>query len=248
MAPTLEGSLALVRKGLATFDLKQAEFGADLASRGLTDLDALPEHPFRDDGALVDAAIRAWVRDYLTLAYDGDDALVAGDPELRAWVAELRADDGGRLRGVPASIATIDALVETITFVIFTTSAHHASLNYTQADFMGWAPNMPTAAFAPPPTDATRTSDRTKAWSKALPPHGLASAQLEFMWQQTQIKDDRLGDYPAGHFADPRIAPMLARFRAALDDADRVIAERDTSRFLPYPYLRPSLLTASIHI
>ena len=130
--------------------------------------------------------------------------------------------------------------------MIFTTSAHHAALNYTQGDFMGWTPNMPTAAFAPPPTASG--GDRDAAWSRALPAHGLASAQLEFMWQQSQIRDDRLGHYPAGQFADPRVAPLLARFRTALDAAETEIAERETTRLLPYPYLRPSLLTASIHI
>jgi arachidonate 15-lipoxygenase len=244
LAPTLAGSLDLVRRGLASFDLASATFAGDLRARGL-DATALPDHPFRDDGALIQAAIDAWVTDYLALSYDGD-ASVAADPELAAFVRELRASDGGRLSGVPERIETLAAVHELISFVLFTTSAHHAALNYTQADFMGWAPNMPTAAFAPVPT--TTGGDRDLAWSKVLPPHGLASSQLEFMWQQSQIRDDRLGQYPSGHFTDPRVAPILARFQAALDAADAVIAERDTQRLLPYPYLRPSLLTASIHI
>lgn len=247
LAPSLEGSLALVRRGLGSFALETSTFEGDLRARGLLDPRALPEHPYRDDGALIDAAIRAFVSDYLALAYDGADALVGADPELRAFVAELRAQDGGRLAGVPERVETLAALSELVSFVLFTTSAHHAALNYTQADFMGWTPNMPTAAFAPPPASLAPL-DRDAAWSAALPPHGLASAQLDFMWQQSQIRDDRLGQYPDGHFADPRVAPLLDRFRAALASADARIAERDARRFLPYPYLRPSLLTASIHI
>lgn len=246
LAPSLEGSLALVRKGLATFDLSTGGFADDIHARGLDDMSALPEHPFRDDGLRIDTAIRLFVREYVELAYDAD-AMVAGDPELRAFVEELRSNQGGRLSGVPARIETIPALANLISFVLFTTSAHHAALNYTQADFMGWAPNMPTAAFSPPPR-GVELDDPSAAWSAALPPHGLASAQLEFMWQQSQIRDDRLGHYPAGHFADPRVAPLLERFQETLASADAVIAEQDTSRFLPYPYLRPSLLTASIHI
>lgn len=245
LAPSLEGSLALVRKGLSSFDLETASFTGDLAERGLTDRDALPEFPFRDDGAAIDAAIGAFVRDTLALAYESD-ANVASDPELRAFVAELSSRDGGRLPGLPARIETLDALGALVSCVLFTTSAHHAALNYTQADFMGWTPNMPTAAYAPPPTASG--GDRDAAWSRALPAHGLASAQLEFMWQQSQIRDDRLGQYPAGHFADPRVAPLLARFQTALDHAEAEIAEREATRLLPYPYLRPSLLTASIHI
>lgn len=245
LAPSLEGSLTLVRAGLATFDLASAGFARDIAIRGLDDRSALPDHPFRDDGALIDLALGTFVRDYLGLVYEGD-AEVAGDAELRAFVSELRAQDGGRLRGVPEKIETLAALTELITFVIFTTSAHHAALNYTQADFFGWAPNAPTAAFAPPP--AAPGGDRSAAWQAVLPAHGLAAAQLAFMWQQSQIRDDRLGQYPREHFTDPRVAPLLARLQATLADADAVIAERDARRLLPYPYLRPSLLTASIHI
>lgn len=246
LAPTLEGSLALMRRGLRSFELHGATFEQDLRERGLDDPSALPEHPFRDDGRLIHDAIAAFVRDYLALSYEGD-ADVAADAELRAFLAEMRADEGGRIAGVPATIETLAALGELVTFVLFTTSAHHAALNYTQGDFFGWAPNAPTAAFAPPPT-ATTTSAREAAWAAVLPAHGLASAQLEFMWQQSQIRDDRLGHYPDDHFADPRVAPLVARFREQLDAADRVIAERDTRRLLPYPYLRPSVLTASIHI
>lgn len=242
LAPSLEGSLTLVRRGLSSFDLASQTFAKDIALRGL---DALPEHPFREDGALIDAAIGTFVRDYLAVSYESDGA-VARDPELRAFVAELRAQDGGRLAGVPEKIETLVQLGELVSFVMFTTSAHHAALNYTQADFMGWTPNMPTAAFAPPPTGPI--ADRDAAWSAVLPAHGLAAAQLEFMWQQSQIRDDRLGEYPPGHFEDGRVTAILDRFREALASADAVIAERDRTRFLPYPYLRPSLLTASIHI
>lgn len=246
LAPSLEGSLELVRRGLSSFTLATATFRGDLAARGLDDASALPEHPYRDDGALIDDAIRAFVSEYVAIAYAADDAAVQSDAELHAWLAELRAQDGGRLAGLPEALPTIASVVELVSFVIFSTSARHAALNYTQADFMGFVPNMPTAAFAPPPTASG--GDRESAWSAALPPHGLAAAQLEFMWQQSQIRDDRLGDYPAGHFTDPRVAPLLARFRAALDEADARIAERDRARIVPYPYLRPSLLTASIHI
>ncbi len=149
--------------------------------------------------------------------------------------------------GVPARIASIAALSELLSFVIFSASARHAALNYSQADFMGWAPNMPTAGYAPAPTrDAA--GDEAAAWSRMLAHQGLTAKQLDFMWQQSQIRDDRLGHYPLRHFADPRVEAPLARFQSALDDAQRVIEERERTRLLPYPYLLPKNLTASIHI
>src|SRR5207253_9559513 len=44
--------------------------------------------------------VSAWVTDYVRVYYV-DDASVAGDVELQAFVAELGAEDGGRLVGVP---------------------------------------------------------------------------------------------------------------------------------------------------
>jgi arachidonate 15-lipoxygenase len=246
LGPTLEGSLDLVRLGLSTFRLSDSSFGGDLRARGVDSKDALPEYPFRDDGALIHAAIDAFVSEYVRIAY-ASDADVAADLELRAFIDEVRGENGGRLAGVPARVDSIAALVELVSFIVFAASAGHAALNYAQADFMGWAPNMPTASYAAAPTSRDAT-DASSAWAAMLAPQGIASKQLEFMWQQSQIRDDRLGHYPLGHFADPRVEAPLARFRAALEDAASVIEQREATRLLPYPYLAPKNLTASIHI
>jgi arachidonate 15-lipoxygenase len=246
LAPTLEASLTLVRQGLSTMQLPAATFANDLRSRGVESSEVLPDYPFRDDGALIHAAIDELVGAYVRIAY-ASDAEVLADVELRAFIDELRSESGGRLAGVPARIDSIASLIELVSFVVFSASARHAALNYSQGDFMGWAPNMPTAGYAPPPT-AAMTIDEATAWSSMLAPQGVLAKQLEFMWQQSQIRADRLGRYPLGHFLDPRVEAPLARFRAALDEAERQIAERELTRFLPYPYLSPSALTASIHI
>ncbi len=104
LAPTLDGSLSLVRRALSTFRLPDAAFAKDLESRGVESTDVLPEYPFRDDGALAQAAIDAFVDAYVRIAY-ASDAEVEADVELRAFVGEVRSEDGGRLPGVHARIA-----------------------------------------------------------------------------------------------------------------------------------------------
>ena len=144
LAPTLEGSLDLSRRALTTWRLEDATLEGDLRARGVEDREVLPEYPYRDDARLVERAIAAWVESALRIGYGGD-AEVAADPELRAFLGELRSAEGGRLPSVPV-VETIAGLVELVTYVVFTTSAYHASLNYTQGDFMGWVPNAPTAS------------------------------------------------------------------------------------------------------
>ena len=246
LAPTLEGSLSLVRRALSSFRLGEAGFEADLAARGVADADSLPDYPYRDDGRPIVAAIETWVSDYLSLYYALDQD-VSGDLELAAMIDELRSEEGGRLgAGLPTRIETIAELESLVSFVISTASVLHASLNYTQGDFLGWCPNAPTAAYAPPPAAGSALDE--DAWPAVLPRHALAEKQLEFMVQQSQVRDDRLGDYPAGHFRDPRVVEPLSRFRASLDGIARDIESRQAARLLPYPYLSPTLLTASIHI
>ena len=41
---------------------------------------------------------------------------------------------------------------------------------------------------------------------------------------------------------------LVDRFNADLKAVEKVIAARDKGRFLPYPYLLPSNIPASIHI
>ena len=43
-------------------------------------------------------------------------------------------------------------------------------------------------------------------------------------------------------------APLLATLHAALDEVETTIEARDASRLVPYPYLRPSRVSNSIHV
>ena len=79
---------SLVRKGLSSFELGSSSFRGDIETRGLGDATALPEFPYRDDGALIAKAIDAFVSEYTALSY-ADDAAVVADVELRAFITEL---------------------------------------------------------------------------------------------------------------------------------------------------------------
>jgi arachidonate 15-lipoxygenase len=243
LAPTLDGSLDLVRLGISTFRLQDLLLPRDLALRGVDEADL--DYPWRDDARAMWRAIEAFVRDYVAIAWP-DDAAVGADTELRAWLDELRSPKGGRIAGLPTALATRADVVPLVTWIVFNASAGHAGLNYTQSDFMAYAPNMQTAGYAPPPTGAL--ADVDAAWSAMLPNRDLAEKQLAFMYQQSQVRDNQLGKYPRGQFADPRVQAPLDRFQAALATAEQEITARERSRFLPYPYLLPSRLTASIHI
>lgn len=245
LAGTRAGSLALIRRTVEGFELGPALFDEDLRRRGLDDRDALPVYPWRDDGAPLWDAIQRWVSDYVDRYYPGE-LYRAQDDELRAWLKELVDPEGAGLRGLGA-VDDLAALKRLLSFLLFTCSALHSAINYSQYALAGYMPSMPCAAFAPAPT--LETPDAPNSWDAMLMPPELAARQLEFFYQQSEFRLNLLGEYPrAGFEDDERIAAALQRFRRRLDALDFESRARDQYRPLSYPWLQPSRIPASVHI
>ncbi len=232
----------LTAEAVRTLDIGRADPRSRLASQGLLDADCVPDFPYRDDALPHWDSLRTWVGDYLRLYYR-DDSVVAGDTELQNFVAELSARDGGRLLGVPA-VQTVDALTGLLTFVIFTGSVQHAAVNFPQYPTMGFMPGIAAGLYAPPPTLAT--PDTEAAYIAALPPLDVTVLQMYTVFQLSAIRVTALADYPK--FDDPRVAAPLSAMRARLASLESDIVAREAHRTLPYGYLRPSLVPASIII
>jgi len=243
MGGTIEATLGALKAGMDGFSLQDAAPRRALAARGVLDPAGLPEYPYREDAVPVWDAINGFVRGYVELYYVLD-ADVAGDMELRAWTDELGSERGGRLRHL-RPVNTLEELIELITNVLFIASAQHAALNFSQFPYMGCVPNMAGACWGPAPTLAT--PDTADELLLRLPPWHIATIAADTAWQLSQIRINTLGDY--GHaFSDPLTAPLVRDFRAALDDVERAIRERELRRFLPYPFLLPSTIPASINV
>lgn len=232
----------LVAAALRSLDLGAADPRSRLRAHGLLDADALPQCPYRDDALPHWDSLLRWVDDYLRVYYR-DDAAVARDPEAQAFVAELGARDGGRLRGVPV-VRSVAALASLVTLAVFTASVQHAAVNFPQYPFMGYVPAIPAGLYAPPPT--LDTPDAEASLLAALPPVDLAVLQIYTVYQLSAIRLDPLGAYAP--FSDPRVNAPLAALRERLAALESAIEARDAARPLSYPYLRPSLVPASIII
>ncbi|MFK7986070.1 MAG: lipoxygenase family protein [Sandaracinaceae bacterium] len=239
---TLTASLELANRSLAQFRLMDSAPSDDFGGRGVDDLNALPNYPFRDDLTTLWPLIEGFVRDYLTLYYQ-DAADVGSDPELAAWVREMGAADGGQLVGltVPATPEDVVALVARI---VFRCTAYHAAINYSSFDMFSYPANVMAAAFAPGPTGE---GDSVEAADAMLPPFELAEAGF-FLFGEIETQINQLGHYPEGHFEDPRVGPLVAAYQSQLDAAEATITERGADRLLPYGFLLPSRISNSIHV
>lgn len=242
-APTIEAFAGVVKKALDTHPIAKASPMQDLEARGLMN-DEVLEHPYRDDAKLVWQAIDAFVGEYVRGCYP-DDAAVAGDTELAAFVRELMASEGGRLVDVP-SPKTRDQLQSLIATFVWIAGPGHSSVNFPQFPFMGFVSNMTGASFAPIPTP--ETPDEEAELTKMLPPLRIAMEGVTMVYFLSNMRPSKLGHYPPFHFRDHASRKAVHDFQKALERVEATIDERDPSRLITYPFLKPSLVLQSIAI
>ncbi len=238
-APVLDQSMKLCAGAVASFRLMASSPIEDCGRRGVLDTKALPVYPHRDDQILVWQATEKWIAAYVRLYYESD-ASVSNDVELQGFVAELGAENGGRLKDI-GPILTVSRLIDLMARIVFRASAFHATINYSLYDYT-YAPNGPTSAFGPGPTGDDNEADLMRM----LPPWNIAYEVIQIYWA-LQLRLNRLGVYDKS-FTDDRLEPALEAFRAALSDIDARIDNRNASRPWPYVYSKPELITESIHV
>lgn len=240
-AATRPAFRSLAIEAVKNQNVRALSLRSSLAERGVADGSLLPEFSFRDDALLLWDAIEPWVRDYVGVYYATDGDVVA-DLELRAFLAEVESESGGRLVGVGPLASRAD-LVELLTIVIFTASAQHWALNGPLATWMTFAPSYPLAAWSEP-----KPVPDVAGWIAMLPPLDMAQQQLEAAYGMGSTRFGVLGTYEDGYFVDPRVTPLLESFGNRLRGAEETITARNRKRTVPYEFLVPSQLPASINI
>lgn len=239
----IEVSAGLVKASLDSFSLLEAGVPTEIASRGLDDREVLPEHPYRDDATLVFGAIRRFVERYVRIYYESDADVVA-DTELSAFVDELGAQNGGRLRGLSIP-RTTDALVSLVSNIVWLASGQHAAVNFPQYPFMGVVPNLCGALWGTwPPANPADPAELVAQ----MPPYNMAVLQIHTVFQLSSLRINHLGRYGIAHFLDGAARDAADTFEKELDEIEKTLTERDATRYMPYPHLFPSNIPQSIHI
>ena len=242
---SIDESRGLAADGVRTCNFRESVLPRSLRARGVADSTWLENYPYRDDALLYWDAIGRWVLDYLNLYYPSDEE-IGRDAELLAWIDEIGAADGGRIAGFErAPSATIAGLAEALTMILYTCSVQHAAVNFPQYSLMSYTPHMPLAGYAPAPRSKQAGTEADLL--ALLPPLDVAELQMELGFILGSIHYTTLGQYRAGHFADPRVAEPLRLFQVRLDEIGDVIAVRNTVR-TPYEFLSRSGIPQSINI
>jgi arachidonate 15-lipoxygenase len=242
---TLEGCLTVLVRGMRAYDFSRAAPPKELEDRGVSDRQGLPQYPYRDDALRVWTPIEQFVRRYVALYY-GNDEDVCQDWELQGFIRSFGDPQQGNIQGVPAQISTRDRLVEIIATLIFTATAQHSALNYAQFPFMGYAPNITGALYAPAPTQDTKQEQ--SSWLSMLPPASKALQQFVILYQLSNLRFSMLGHYEPFYFEDRRVDELVVQLRQELSLVETAIKDADRYRFMSYPYLLPSAIGNSIFI
>ncbi|WP_299412523.1 lipoxygenase family protein [Acaryochloris sp. IP29b_bin.148] len=254
MSGTIESSKALSLKAVQGFPygFNDSMLPAMLAKRGVDNAEQLPDYPYRDDALLVWGAIHDWVASYLDLYYLSDEDVVA-DTELQAWLAEMIAEDGGRVTDIgetssaqeTPSLRTKAYLTDMVTLIIFTGSAQHAAVNFSQAAYMTYIPNLPLAGYHPAPSS---TQASVQDYVKLLPSLKQAENQMDMTYLLGSLYYTQLGEYGDTHFSDARVQAPLQAFQQRLDAIGIEIEDRNSRRPTFYDFLHPNKIPQSINI
>jgi arachidonate 15-lipoxygenase len=248
LCATIDNARVLAVKGLQSYGFNSAMLRTQLQQRGVDNPEQLPVYPYRDDALLVWDAIRQWVSDYLH-SYYADDAAVQQDVALQNWAAEVQAHAGGRMQEfgeADGKIQTLEYLIDATTLIIFTASAQHAAVNFPQKELMSYTPAMPMAGYLPASILQGEVTEQD--YYRLLPPLDQAQRQYNLLQLLGSVHFNQLGDYPEGHFSDPKVCSLLVQFQHSLQDVEATIRQRNLARPLPYDYLLPSNIPQSINI
>jgi len=244
-----DGAYWLINQGLHDFSFSDLDPAADLASRKVDDTESLPGYHYRDDALKVWNAISDFTAEALRSLYP-DDAAVAADGELDAWARELADPECGALVGLPlidGRFQRFDDLHHVVRQTIFTVSAEHSAVNNGQYDIFGHIPNSPGALFLPHPTSLAASSEGE--FTYGLPPFKVAETQIALVHLLSNPPDVFLGDYPADFFYNYReIRIAIDRFRSRLDEITMEIEARNKTLAMPYTYLDPATVAASVNV
>ncbi|TRY76011.1 hypothetical protein DNTS_010909 [Danionella cerebrum] len=218
----------------------------DIRERGL---DVLPICYYAQDARRVWDALQRFVAGWICLYYNKDED-VQQDCELQNWIGEIFTEGflGLTETGLPQSLQSTDEMSKFVTMIIFSSSALHSAVNFSQLDFNLCIPNTPPSMAHPPSQSKGSLSE--KDLFSFLPEVSSSCHVLSVLALLSQPAIDfvPLCHYSEWYFKGDAIAKLVVEVQKELKMIVKDIADRNSQLELPYPYLSPDYIENSVAI
>ncbi|KAI8620480.1 lipoxygenase [Chytriomyces sp. MP71] len=229
-------------------DLEKRGFGADSTSS----LNMPGQYPWAEDARDLWEILTNYCDSFLALHY-ANDAAIAADTELQAWIKECATFF--RYKGVPTSLSSRSQLTQVVATIIWTGSAQHSSVNYPQYEYYGFPPNRPPKTYLPVPKQRDDSLEERKAVA-FLPPavESLIAINTAATLAQYNEYDNYLGDRKFDYFgpAARQELGVMTQFSQDLVAYDgRIKARNETlpgRKENPYKWLLTTQIVASTRV
>ncbi|KAI9522764.1 hypothetical protein NQZ68_033099 [Dissostichus eleginoides] len=216
----------------------------DLQLRGV---EALPNSFYSRDARRVWDALHRFVLRWVDLFYSAD-VEVLQDSELQLWIGDINKHGFSQNSGFPESLQNKAEVSQFVTMIIFSCSALHAAVNFSQLDFALWIPNCPSSMSRPPPQEkGSLTEDDLLHF---LPDVSTSCRVLSALALLSQPAVDfiPLCHYREAVFREGAPRRLVEEVQAELKQISEDIAERNLHLDLPYDYLSPDRIDNSVAI
>ncbi|ORY40400.1 Lipoxygenase [Rhizoclosmatium globosum] len=211
------------------------------------------QYPWAEDTRDLFAIIHNFVKEYINIYYELDES-VAHDLEVQNWIKEADEFNWGD-KGVPKSIGTKELLAEVITVLIWTTTAQHSSVNFSQYTYTSYSPNRVSKSHRPPLKSHDEKVDE-KYLMESLPTiaesarvSGIVATLSSYEPEEVFIGERA---YDLHGPSQVKEKEAFAAFAAALKEYGKRVEERNNTlvgrKENPYIWLTPQKITNSIAI
>ncbi|KAI9342906.1 lipoxygenase [Obelidium mucronatum] len=255
-----EASFDFLRHAYKLWNFMDSSPVKDLEKRGFSgieeggsSLDSPGQYPWAEDARDLYSVIQQYVKEYISIYYDSD-ASVASDPELQSWIKEANEFNGGD-KGVPKEIKTRDSLQEILCILIWTTTAQHSSVNFSQYTYTSYAPNRPSKSHRPPlksskdEVDEKRVIESLPYIAEAARVSGIVATLSSYEPNEVYIGSRA---YDLHGPSQKKEKAAFALFSANLKQYESRVNDRNSTlkgrKENPYIWLSPSKITNSIAI
>ncbi|KAL5255989.1 hypothetical protein ACHWQZ_G011263 [Mnemiopsis leidyi] len=227
---------------------------ADVKRRGVEDI---PGYHYRDDAMLWWNNLSQYCKEFISLHYT-EDAHVRADSELQNMVDEIRNQGYKNLPdqgGFPASLETIDQLIEYTTALIWNGSVWHTAVNFGQFNYLACVPNAPCAMTKPPPAqDEVITMDRILL---SLPVKEMARVQIDISYSLSlfspvekfylaSVREEKEDLRTETMMVDEEEVECIERLVTRLTAMQKHIEKRNEGLAIPYNIIRPDLTPLTV--